>query len=72
MIRIIRIAFAISHISYSPRTIPLIEKFSKPSPKLSLLNFNNAVPHMPFFSKLFKPKKHSELLELYLNYIEKG
>ncbi len=72
MIRNIRIAFAISHISYSPRTIPLIEKFSEPSPKLSLLNFINTVPHTPFFSRLFKPKKHSELLELYLNYIEKG
>lgn len=72
MIGNIRLVFGISHLSYSSRTIPLLNKYQLPTPHFPLLNLTNTTTAPSLFSRLLNPTPHGELLQLYLNFAEKG
>lgn len=72
MIGNIRLTFAISHLSYSSRTIPLLNKYQQLNPHFPLLNLSNTTTAPSWFSRLLNPVPHGELLQLYLNFIQKG
>lgn len=74
MINNIKIIYRISHLLYNSKTLPLLEAF-QPKEKnstFSLLNFHNQVKPPTLFSQLLASKRHAELLDLYLKFIEKA
>jgi hypothetical protein len=72
MIFNLRLTYAISHLSYSSKTIPLLQKFQQQPSPFKLLNFENKAQPPSLLASLFKNKDHGELLELYLNFIAAG
>lgn len=74
MIKGFRIAYAISHLSFSTATIPHLQRFTDNNSKhdLQIINFNNQAQLPSLLTRLFKQKQHAELLELYLHFICKA
>ena len=74
MIRGLRIAYSISHLSFAPATVPYLQRFADDNSKqgLKIINFNNPATPPSLLARLFKQKPHAELLELYLHFICKA
>lgn len=58
MIGNIRLTFAISHLSYSSRTIPLLNKYQPPNPHFPPLNMTNTTNAPSLFARLMNPTPH--------------